>query len=319
MDDYTLARQKLNDLLNHVREGYAHNTLRAYRADMEEFITYCAANAASPLPADPFVVAEFLIKTADDGIKASTIRRKVSSISAIHRLSYLNDPTKHPEVKIAVRKVNRKLGTRFKQAYPINRDLLERMLATCGNDLQGIRDRMLLLIAYESLRRRSELVSLLIEDLVISDDGTSTILLRDSKTDPTGEGFLISLGQRTTAAIRDWLSASGLSDGPLLRGLRNGHTTAGYDSGQIGRTFKRIAHSCGVAPNITKKISGHSTRVGSAQDLLLTGESLAQIMARVGWTKVDTVMRYVGLTPMQALIQRVPKQSSLVTRPRFNL
>ena len=302
MYQYTHARQKLNDLLEHVRDGYANNTLRAYRADMEEFIVYCAMHEASPLPADPFVVAQFLIEATNYGIKASTIRRKVCSISAVHRLSYFEDPTKHPEVKIAVRKVNRKLGTRFKQAYPINRDLLERMLSVCNSDLHGLRDRMLLLLAYESLRRRSELVSLRIEDIVFSDDGTSIILLRDSKTDQTGEGTLISLGIRTTTAIRDWLKISGLAGGYLLRGIRSGHITSSYDSGQIGRTFKRIAHACGVEPSIAEKISGHSTRVGAAQDLLLRGESLAQIMARVGWTKVDTVMRYVGLTQMQALM-----------------
>ena len=58
----------------------------------------------------------------------------------------------------------------------------------------------------------------------------------------------------------------------------------------MSRSFKRIARACGLQSDITEKISDHSTRVGSAQDLLLRGESLAQIMARVGWTKVDTVM-----------------------------
>lgn len=303
-----IAQEKLYALLEHVKEGYAPNTLRAYRADMEEFISYCTAIGASPLPADPFVVAEFLMQATECGIKASTVRRKASSISAIHRLSYLEDPTKHPEVKITIRKVNRKLGTRFKQAHPINGDLLERMLDSCGTDLLGLRDRMLLLLAYESLRRRSELVSLRIEDLTFFDDGSSMILLRDSKTDQTGEGFIIRLGCRTTSAIRDWLNATGLHDGPLLRGVRGGYITAQYGGGQVGRSFKRIARSCGLKPDVTAKISGHSTRVGSAQDLLLKGESLAQIMARVGWTKVDTVMRYVGLTPMQALMQGITKQ-----------
>lgn len=308
MNHYTCTRQKLNALLEHVADGYAHNTLRAYRADMEEFIAYCDAAGVSPLPADPFIVAEFLLQTTDCGIKAATIRRKASSISAIHRLSYMEDPTKHPEVKIAIRKVNRKLGTRFKQAHPINGNLLERMLSVCGTDLQGLRDRMLLLLAYESLRRRSELVSRRIEDLTFFQNGSSAILLRDSKTDQTAEGFMIRLGCRTTAAIRDWLHVTGLKDGPLLRGIRNGHPTAQYGGGQISRSFKRIARTCGIKPDIADKISGHSTRVGSAQDLLLKGESLAQIMARVGWTKVDTVMRYVGLTPMQALMQGVPQQ-----------
>ena len=180
------------------------------------------------------------------------------------------------------------------------------MLVVCGTDLQGLRDRMLLLLAYESLRRRSELVSLRIDDLTFLPNGSSMILLRDSKTDQTGEGFVIRLGCRTTTAIRDWLNATGLQNGPLIRGIRGNHPTAKYGGGQIGRSFKRIARACGIQADITAKISGHSTRVGSAQDLLLRGESLAQIMARVGWTKVDTVMRYVGLTPMQALMQAGP-------------
>jgi len=83
-----------------------------------------------------------------------------ASISAIHRYGYFEDPTKHPEVKIAIRKINRKLGTRFKQARPINRHLLDRMLHVCGDDLRGIRDRMILLLAYTTLRRRSELTSM---------------------------------------------------------------------------------------------------------------------------------------------------------------
>lgn len=300
---FTIAHEKLALLLQHIKDGYAPNTIRAYKADMEEFITYCEARQLTPLPADPFIVADFLIEATQQGIKASTIRRKASSISAIHRLSYLEDPTKHPEVKIAVRKVNRKLGTRFKQAHPINRDLLEKMISSCDNSLHGTRNKMLLLLAYESLRRRSELVSLLIEDLEFKSDGTCSILLRDSKTDQSANGFTIYLGSRTTKAIKKWLEITGLQNGPLLRGVRGNNITSNYESGQIARTFKKIAKANGVAPEVVQKISGHSTRVGSAQDLLTNGESLGQIMARVGWTKIDTVMRYVGLTPMQSLMQ----------------
>ena len=50
MSDYTLAKQKLNNLLEHIKDGYAPNTIRAYRADMDEFIAYCAANQLPPLP-----------------------------------------------------------------------------------------------------------------------------------------------------------------------------------------------------------------------------------------------------------------------------
>jgi len=40
-------------------------------------------------------------------------------------------------------------------------------------------------------------------------------------------------------------------------------------------------------------ISGHSMRVGGAQDLLIGDASLPQIMVTGGWAKTDTVMRYV--------------------------
>ena len=120
MTDFN-AHHQLQELLDHLDGAYAPNTLRAYRADMLEFISYCVANDECALPAVPSTISNFLLQTMQQGIKSSTIRRKVSSISAIHRLSNLTDPTKHPEVKIAQRKIYRKLGTRFDQAHPIPR------------------------------------------------------------------------------------------------------------------------------------------------------------------------------------------------------
>lgn len=77
----------------HIDGAYAPNTLRAYKADMLEFIAYCDKKGDCALPASPKTVAEFLMQTVPEGVKSSTIRRKVSSISAIHRLSSLDDPT----------------------------------------------------------------------------------------------------------------------------------------------------------------------------------------------------------------------------------
>jgi site-specific recombinase XerD len=172
------AALQLANLMAYLEGAYAPNTLRAYRADMLEFIAYCLKNNQSALPAQPTRLATFLLQTMSQGIKTATIRRKASSISAIHRLSGLKDPTKHPEVRIAMRKVSRQLGTRFDQAYPVNRLLLERLLTACGQNLRGLRDRALLLLAYDSMRRRSELVSLRIEDIEWHSDEGASVLLR---------------------------------------------------------------------------------------------------------------------------------------------
>jgi site-specific recombinase XerD len=301
MNHYNSPQIALMKLLEHIEGAYAPNTIRAYRADMQEFIRYCERAGVCALPANPMDVANFLTQSATTGIKASTIKRKESSISAIHRLSYLEDPTKHPEVRIAMRKVNRKLGTRFSQAHPIDRTMFEKMLACCGNDLRGKRDRLLLRLAFETMRRRSELVSLRVQDWMSISSGESQILLQASKTDQTGFGLPIRLSIECSQAIEDWLRAAKLSEGNVLRGVKGDSVTDGLNSGQVCRIFKKLAKQAGLQSSIANKISGHSTRIGGAQELLRDGASIAQIMSKVGWTKVDTVMRYVGLSPIEAI------------------
>jgi site-specific recombinase XerD len=291
------ASQKLADLLIHVDGAYAPNTLRAYKADMLEFITYCDKTGECALPAAPKTVAEFLMQTVPQRIKSSTIRRKISSISTIHRLSSLDDPTKHSEVRITQRKIYRQLGTRFNQAYPITKTLLTRLLAACANDLHGLRDRALLLVAYDSMRRRSELNSLRVEDIEwLADDG-ATILLRKSKTDQQGSGKWIHLSAETTHALHHWLSTTKINEGLIFRGVRSsGAITDGLCESRISRIYKALARKAGLSETVVQSISGHSMRVGGAQDLLNVGASLPQIMVKGGWAKTDTVMRYVERT-----------------------
>jgi len=288
------ANSHLIELMKEIDGAYAPNTLRAYWADMIEFITNCDQLGAEALPASPSTIANFLVLTISQGIKTSTVKRKVASISAIHRLSGYPDPTKGPEVRLAVRKIERQLGNRSTQAYPITRVLLDRLLAVCGNDLHGKRNRALLLLAYDSMRRRSELVSLRVEDMDwLSDEGVS-ILLRRSKTDQAGTGRWIHLGSEATNAIEDWLEAGGITEGFLMRGVNaQGSVTNSLCDSRVGRIYKRLGQLAGLSEEVVRSISGHSMRVGGAQDLLNMGATLPQIMVKGGWAKTDTVMRYV--------------------------
>lgn len=293
----SLHEEKLYSILDLINDAYAPNTIRAYRTDFSERNSFCMKKGACPLPADPFVVSEFLLDLADAGNnRASTIRRKCASISAIHRYGYFEDPTKHPEVKIAIRKINRKLVTRFKQARPINRHMLDKMLHACGDDLRGTINRMILLLAYITLRRRSELTSLRVEDLTLCRDGQSIILLRKSETDQTREGVFLALDIETTFAMKHWIELAGMGDGYLLRGITGNRLNLAMDPGQISRVVKSIAVKVDLDPN---QIRGHSTRIGAAQGLLDSGASIGQIVAKVGWSKVDTVMRYVGVNKIK--------------------
>ena len=278
----------------HIEGAYAPNTIRAYRVDMQEFIDYCENRDALALPASPEVVAEFLVSVIGTGPKSATIRRKLSSISGIHRLSNLPDPTTHSEVRIAMRKMYRQLGRNAEQAYGITLPLLEKLLAATSQDLRGKRDRTLLLMAHDTLRRQSELASLRIEDIDhLSDDGAS-VLLRRSKTDQEGAGKWLHLSARTALALQLWIGSASISNGLILRGVVGRNKITGQLSdGQISRIYKRLARRAGLSEPTIKTISGHSLRVGGAQDLLMQGASLPQIMVKGGWSKADTVMRYI--------------------------
>ena len=314
---YSNAFERLNKLLAHIDGAYSPNTIRAYKADMGEFIRYCNENSVCALPAAPIDISKFLLGTMAQGIKSATIRRKVASISAVHRLSNFDDPTKHPEVKLCSRKINRKLGNRFDQAFPITRALLDQLLSVCGTDIRGLRDRALLLLAYDSMRRRAELVSLRIEDMQMGKQGRCSILLRKSKTDQVGSGHWIHLTEETTAAINSWLHSSAIKDGHLLRGINAGNKVCPeLGAGQVSRIFKSLAQKANLKSEVVDAISGHSMRVGAAQDLLLQGASLPQIMVKGGWVKTDTVMRYIdkvrppSLTVMPLLMTLAPRTNS---------
>lgn len=291
---YFNASEQLNKLTAHIEGAYAPNTIRAYKADMGEFIRFCNENSFCALPAAPIDIAKFLLGTMAQGIKSATIRRKVASISAVHRLSNFDDPTKHREVKLCIRKINRQLGNRFDQAFPITRPLLDQLLSVCGTDIRGLRDRALLLQAYDSMRRRAELVSLRIEDIQMGDQGRCSILLRKSKTDQIGSGHWIHLTEETTAAITSWLRSSEIKDGYLLRGINLGNNICPeLGDSQVSRIFKSLAQKANLEPDLVSAISGHSMRVGAAHDLLQQCANLPQIMVKGGWVKTDTVMRYI--------------------------
>jgi len=287
------AKEILIKTIQKIEGAYAPATIRAYKANFEVFIRYCDENNVTALPAQPETISQFIRKISDGHLKSSSIKIAVASIAAIHSLNALDNPTQHPDVKIEMRRMYRTLGRYAKQAYGINKDLLDKMILSTDSSLQGLRDRAILLVAYDSLCRRSELVALEYEDILIT-DGNIKLKLRKSKTDPLATGRWLYLSKPTQRYLREWLNASSVKSGRLFRGLSaNGKIKGSLNSAQIGRIYKKLARKSGVDAVTVKNISGHSTRVGAAQDLLLSGATLPMIMNRGRWSKIDTVMRYI--------------------------
>jgi len=291
------ANEILTETIEKIDGAYAPSTIRSYRTNFERFIQFCEDHDANALPAEPQEVARYISTLTESGLKSASIRVIVAAISSIHKLSLLNDPTQHPMVKIELRRMHRTLGRYSQQAFGITTPILEKMLNATAENLRGVRDRALLLLAYDSMCRRSELVSLKITDIQLEERDSKVrmkIRLRKSKTDQELQGRWIFLTQRSADAITLWVNQSKLRDGFLFRGINNAvDITQELKSSQINRIYKRLAKDAKLSKEIINHISGHSMRVGAAQDLLKSGASMPIIMNKGRWSKTDTVMRYL--------------------------
>ncbi|MEJ0027260.1 MAG: site-specific integrase [Rhizomicrobium sp.] len=282
-----------SDALVRMDGAYSANTIRSYRADFSIFEAWCRQEYRCALPAAPATVADFVIAQSKSAAPATVSRRR-ASIAKIHKLLKLESPVGSEEVNLATRTVFRQKGRRQDQALGLSAPLKHKLIAACPNDLRGLRDRALIATGYDTLCRRAELVQLQTDDLSIRPDNSGTILIRKSKTDQRGDGRLAYLSAEAIQHLRRWLDATSLTSGPIFRNVRNAHAAqAALHPYAVVRILKTRAQDANLDKTTVAKLSGHSMRVGAAQDMAAAGIDLGAIMHAGGWKSADMVMRYI--------------------------
>lgn len=286
--------------------AYAPSTLRGYRADFAVFAVWCRAAAVAPIPAEPEQVAAFIAADAARSAPA-TLKRRLCAIRKVHRLLRAPSPVDDEVVNLAFRKALRAKRRRPKQAAGLNAALRDALIAACPPGLQGLRDRAMIAVGYDTLCRRVELVALLAEDLVPLPDGGARVLVRRAKTDPFGDGRWAFISPQAGRALSAWRQAAAIERGPLFRPFRNGVLLANdLHPIVVGRVLKSAAARAGLPEETIRRLSGHSMRVGAAQDLMIAGRDLLQIMTAGGWTSVNVVGRYVRDAQFNIWSERAP-------------
>ena len=270
--------------------AFAENTLRAYRSDFGRFETWCQTFEVPLFEPNEADLAHYVDYLAIRYSSAS-VRRHIASISSILRLSGHQDTTKFPEVVLALKRMHRRKGRAQRQAIPLTRTVLERLMAACTNDPRGQRDRVLLQLGYDTMRRRAELCRLTLEDMVLLPSGKAGLRLNFSKTDQFGTGKIIPISQALHQDLRLWAEHVG-DKGPILRSVHNSGTVgAGLHPASVNRILERLQRAARL--DLGGRLTGHSFRVGAALDLLEAGESLEKIMLRGGWQAQSTVINYL--------------------------
>jgi integrase len=281
-------------------EAQAPATLKAVRADWGVFTTWCANTEVWGLPIEPKNLVQFLNDQVVLKKKRSTINRYVATLKLIHKAAGMPDPTDFPDWRLEWKKIVRVLTKRGdnapRQATGLKSGDVERILSRLGASLLDLRDAALIALASDTLCRESELVVARVEDLEPSGDDW-VLAVHKSKTDQEGIGSKRFCSTETKSRIDTWCREAGIGKGYLFpaigrrrlegRGVPNETHIA---AAEVANIFRRRAKQAELPRAST--ISGHSTRVGSAVELIEAKATLTEVQFAGGWQSERMVLQY---------------------------
>ncbi|MBD1166417.1 site-specific integrase [Pelagibacterales bacterium SAG-MED07] len=272
------------ETLKNLKNSKANNTLRAYQSDFRDFSSFCFKNGLSSIPTQPKIIALYithLSKTA----KFSTLKRRIASISVIHKLKGHYLDTKHPIIMENLHGIKRTFGSRQKAKKPILINELKLIIKAI--DKEKIRDKALILIGFSGGFRRSELVNIDYDDVEFVKEGVK-ILIKRSKTDQSGEGSIKAIPYFENQefcpvlTLKDYINEK-------FKGKNEGRVFEISDKSVV-LIIKKYAEKAGLDPS---KYAGHSLRSGFATTAAEFGAEERNIMAMTGHKTTQMVRRYI--------------------------
>ena len=287
-------------LLN-LKSSKANNTLRAYKSDFKDFGIFCAQNGFKSLPTEPKIISLYLTYLSTKNIKMSTLKRRIVSISVIHRLKGHYIDTKHPSIIENMMGIKRRKGSIQKGKKPILINNLKSIINAIDQfneeEIKRLRDRSIILIGFSGGFRRNEIVSLDYEDLDFVQEGLK-INVRRSKTDQFGEGFVKALPYFDNqlycpvVSLKNCLNISKIDSGAIFRRFNKGSKLSEkrLTDQSVALLIKEYLNLAGID---SKNYSGHSLRSGFATSAAESGAEERNIMAMTGHKSTEMVRRYI--------------------------
>ncbi len=272
--------------------AFSNNTERALRADLAVYADWCVRCGLTALPAAADTVGAFVDAMAVVRAPA-TVRRYVASIAVANRAMGRIGTALEMPVQLAMKRMHRRRGRRQRQALGMTLKLRQKLLAAAGERLIDDRNRALISVAYDAMLRRSELTQLTVDDLAVDAHGSATVLVRRAKTDPEGFGSALYLAPDTVELLLRWLKRGGITEGRLFRSVtKDSGLGEALDPSQIPRILKSMARAADLAPEVSESLSGHSARIGAAQDMIASGIDMAAILHAGRWRSPAMLNRY---------------------------
>ena len=265
-----------------MERGLAHNTINAYRRDLDEYMTFVGAG-----PADETTVAAFVEHLRSRDLAPASVNRKLAAVRGLHR--YLlaegladDDPT------ILVDRP--RLAMSLPKALAID-EAIFLVESPDVTTLPGRRDAALLEFLYGTGCRVSEAVGL---DLAQLDLEERTALV-------TGKGSkqrLVPLGRAAVESLHRWLP-----DRLDLAKPDHDAVFVNLRGGRLSRqgaflVVKAAASRAGIAP---ERISPHVLRHSAATHMIEGGADLRSVQELLGHANVTTTQVYTRVSPQHLL------------------
>ncbi len=301
MSELTTDLKSLHEAtLNNLKSSKAINTLRAYKSDFRDFVKFCLKHNLIALPTEPKIVSLYLTHLSRKS-KISTLRRRLVSISMIHKLKGHYFDTKHPIIVENLMGIRRVKGSIQTGKKPLLINHLKSIINVINEqkitEIKKLRDKSIILVGFGGGFRRTELVSIDYDDLEFVSEGLK-ITIKKSKTDQFGEGMIKGLPYFTNeiycpvVSLQKWLEISKIKSGPIFRRFSKGSTLAEkrLTDQSVVLLMKHYLNLAGIE---NKNFSGHSLRSGFATVTAEAGADERSIMAMTGHKTTQMVRRYI--------------------------
>lgn len=277
--------------------GYAANTRRSLQACWRIWAEFAMKDGIPIFPPQLDDIQRFLEAGIAKGRKRATLEQYLFALDQLFQFAGTDNPMKSKGGRMMWKQLQNDRGLEEEQTKKQGLLLedLDRILAVvAGEEPSAVRDRALLMVAYESMTRRSEVASMKVEKLEFKRDGSGAIRLGKTKTDQAGKGARLPLTAETMASLQAWLKLANITDGFIWRAVPARWTGARpllkpLEAREVARIIKRRAAQAGMNPSL---FAGHSTRIGAAEDLVADGASDAQVMQAGRWKSSTMVARY---------------------------
>ena len=276
------------ETLKNLKNSKSVNTLRAYQADFKDFSSFCIRNGLNSMPTDPKILSLYLTHLSAS-FKFSTLKRRIASISVIHKMKGHYLDTKHPIIMENLLGIKRVMGSNQKAKKPILITDLKRIINVIYQSNQSekkkIRDKALILLGFSGGFRRSELVDIDYDDLEFVNEGLK-IFIKRSKTDQSGEGMTKAIPYFDNnlfcpvTNLKKWIDYSEIKSGKIFD----------ISDKSVSLIIKKYASLSGLDPN---RYGGHSLRSGFATSAAEAGAEERNIMTMTGHKTTQMVRRYI--------------------------